>query len=144
MDDTRRTGSLYKATTVTEQHLVTLRRVPCGEPACREIAHHWMRCRRCRDVVARCGAHDAKLELQTKEHCPTMTTCRSCNAEIEWAEWAASGKSIPLDVGTKSDGNLAVVSGKVHPYTDADAKLGRERRRSHFASCPDSDRWRNR
>jgi hypothetical protein len=74
-----------------------------------------------------------------------MTTCRSCGAEIEWVE-TMSGKSMPLDVGEAPSearhGVFAVVAGKARTYTDADRKLARERRTSHFATCPDASDWR--
>lgn len=73
-----------------------------------------------------------------------MASCRSCDAAIEWAEWADSGKAIPLDVAPADNGNLAIVAGKVRRFTDEDAKLGRERRVSHFATCPDATGWRRR
>ena len=73
-----------------------------------------------------------------------MPACRSCGAPIEWAKWSDTGKPIPLDVGEVKNGNLAVVGERVHRYTDTDARLHRERRQSHFASCPDSDDWRRR
>ena len=71
-----------------------------------------------------------------------MANCRSCNADIEWAEWAESGKPVPLDVGAKPNGNLVVIGGKVRRYAPEDAKLARDRRVSHFATCPDRDQWR--
>ena len=73
-----------------------------------------------------------------------MANRRSCNADIEWAEWADSRKALPLDVGAKPNGTPALVSGKVHRYGPADEKLGRERRISHFATCPDAKDWRSR
>lgn len=72
-----------------------------------------------------------------------MANCRSCSAPIEWAEWADSGKAVPLDVDPAENGNLAVVAGKVHRFTADDARLGRERRVSHFATCPDAGKWRS-
>jgi len=71
-----------------------------------------------------------------------MASCRSCSASIEWATWANSGKAVPLDVGAVSNGNLAVVAGKVHTYTAEDERLGRDRRVSHFVTCPDRAEWR--
>ena len=73
-----------------------------------------------------------------------MATCRSCDAPIEWAEWADSGKPVPLDVGAVANGNLALVAGKVHRYSADDARLARDRRVSHFATCPDAKTWRSR
>lgn len=125
-----------------EEHLVLMRKVPCGAPGCPEVASRRQRCRRCWNVVARCGAHDQNLDQETKEHCSDMASCRSCNADIEWAEWEASGKAIPLDRAPDPKGNLVLVAGKVRMYKEEDAKLARERRVSHFATCPHRDDWR--
>jgi hypothetical protein len=76
-----------------------------------------------------------------------MASCRSCNADIEWAEWADSGRSIPLDVkpaAADAKNALAVIAGKVRRYTVEDARLGRDKRVSHFATCPDAKDWRSR
>ncbi len=71
-----------------------------------------------------------------------MASCRSCNAPIEWAEFEASGKPCPLDAEPVANGNLVLLKGKVRKYTDEDARLGRERRASHFATCKDATQWR--
>jgi hypothetical protein len=73
-----------------------------------------------------------------------MASCRSCTAPIEWAEWADSGKPVPLDPGVAANGNLALVAGKVHRYGPEDVRLARDRRVSHFATCPDAAQWRSR
>ena len=73
-----------------------------------------------------------------------MATCRSCGASMEWAEWADSGKAVPLDPGHVATGNLVVVNGKVRHFTAEDERLGRDRRISHFATCPDAPEWRKR
>lgn len=78
--------------------------------------------------------------------------CKSCSAEIEWAVWDRSGKSVPLDVTRDArgnrietpNGNLAVAAGKVHFYGPDDSKLARDRRASHFVTCPQSGQWRQR
>lgn len=71
-----------------------------------------------------------------------MASCRSCGASIEWAKWEASGKAVPLDVGSVANGNLALVGDKVHTFTAEDDRLGRDRRVSHFVTCPQRDEWR--
>jgi len=70
-----------------------------------------------------------------------MARCNSCGADIEWAT-TASGKSIPLDIEPAANGNLAFVNGRTHAYTAEDARLGRERRITHFVTCPQRDEWR--
>lgn len=80
-----------------------------------------------------------------------MANCKSCGAEIEWARHAKTGKMWPLDVTRDSrgnqietpGGNLAVMAGLVKTYEPADKKLARDRRTSHFATCPHAGQWRN-
>lgn len=36
----------------------------CGQPAC-----YFMRCRKCKGVVASCGGHNKSIEQTTQEHC---------------------------------------------------------------------------
>lgn len=78
-----------------------------------------------------------------------MAQCKSCDAEIEWCR-SQYGSPMPLDVTRDGrgniietpGGNLALVNGQAHAYTEADRKLARDRRRSHFATCPQGDKWR--
>lgn len=49
---------------------------------------------------------------------------------------------MPVDVGENPKGSLAVVAGKVHMFGPEDAKLHRERRISHFATCPNASEHR--
>jgi hypothetical protein len=70
-------------------------------------------------------------------------TCRSCGAEVEWATWD-SGKAMPVDIAPDPKGKLVVFAGKVRVATPDDDKLKRERRTSHFATCPNSDMHRKR
>jgi hypothetical protein len=48
-----------------------------------------------------------------------MATCRSCGHDIEWVTTEATGRPMPLDPGPD-----------------------RERRVSHFATCPQADQHR--
>ena len=73
-----------------------------------------------------------------------MATCRSCNAPIEWGTSDTTGKPIPLDLAPSPTGNLSIVNGRVRAYGSDDARVHRERRVSHFATCPDAADWRNR
>lgn len=71
-----------------------------------------------------------------------MKTCRSCNAEIEWAISHATGRPMPVDAKPTPNGNLVVIGGVARAFTDDDARVHRERRTSHFATCPDAQKWR--
>ena len=73
-----------------------------------------------------------------------MSACRSCGAPIEWATWAAGGKAVPLDRDPAPDGNLVLINGHVRHFMAEDERLARDRRKSHFATCPDAKDWRNR
>lgn len=76
--------------------------------------------------------------------------CKSCNAEIEWVKSEASGRPMPLDVTRDGrgnivetpNGNLAVAAGMAHPYGSDDKRLARDRRASHFVTCPQAGDWR--
>ena len=86
---------------------------------------------------------------------PSMSTCRSCRAPIEWA-LTEYGRKMPLDVGTYGDGRVVVVGRAnagltpivvtlgIDTLERADSLGGRELRRSHFQTCPDSSEHRRR
>lgn len=59
-----------------------------------------------------------------------MTLCKSCGAEIEFVV-TTGGKSIPLDVLPREDGNIKVEAGTAY-YMPA----GEGDRVTHFATCP--------
>jgi len=73
-----------------------------------------------------------------------QSKCRSCGAAIFWAKTRA-GKNVPIDAEPRADGNLRIrrvddlawiLSG------DDDSIAGFQRHVSHFATCPDSAKWR--
>ena len=64
--------------------------------------------------------------------------CRSCHARITWAE-TLKGKRMPFDgelVIVRMEGNP--IDGRVVEYLDTDITP------SHFATCPDAQKWRRR
>jgi hypothetical protein len=64
----------------------------------------------------------------TEEHERRITRCRSCHAKIIWFKTAA-GKNMPVDADTVEPG---------------DDELDLDRHQSHFASCPDANKFRKR
>lgn len=76
-----------------------------------------------------------------------MSKCRSCLAEIIWAK-TESGSLIPLDAEPNKPGaNMALIEGiaKVvnrgdlfEPVYSGNLYL------SHYATCPDREKWRQR
>ena len=56
-----------------------------------------------------------------------MSKCRSCGEEIVWLD-TDSGKKIPVDADTVFDKEATV--------------FDPEQMISHFATCPDADKWR--
>lgn len=54
-----------------------------------------------------------------------MSKCKSCNAEIIWLKTAA-GKNMPVDADTYH----------------GEEQFDREKHQSHFATCPDADKFR--
>jgi hypothetical protein len=84
-----------------------------------------------------------------------VSVCRSCGQPMEMGVTVRAGADMPLDLGTFDNGNIAIV-GRTHDgkplalvLQRADLDRARERgvldlRRSHFASCPDAEKWRQR
>lgn len=73
-----------------------------------------------------------------------MANCKSCGRSIEWATSETTGKWIPIDAEPTVDGNLVVVKGVARVFTPEDKRLCRDRRTSHFATCPDANDHRRR
>jgi hypothetical protein len=79
-----------------------------------------------------------------------VSACRSCGAPILWAE-TDGGKRAPLDLDPVPDGTFVIADRNRWgtprvAYVPADALLidDAPRYRSHYATCPDADRWRRR
>ncbi len=71
--------------------------------------------------------------------------CRSCGAPILWARTKGKDKPIPLDPAPTLDGNVYLLSDGTAVYVPGPATNdARLRYISHFATCPDRDRWRKR
>jgi hypothetical protein len=70
---------------------------------------------------------------------PMSSHCRSCGAEIEWAV-TPKGRRIPLDPGTRDDGNIQVDAWGTAWVVGA----WQGDRVSHFATCPHHDKHRRR
>lgn len=75
-----------------------------------------------------------------------MATCRSCDAEIEWAQTEKGNKKMPLDADPVDGGNLVVISHVAGEFGMVPVvryvKKGEGRRVSHFATCPNRDEHR--
>ena len=74
-----------------------------------------------------------------------MPRCSSCNAPLEWATSAATGKTMPIDAEPSSDGNVIVRDGQaVVLNREQLAVLPKDapRFKSHFATCPLAARHR--
>lgn len=70
-----------------------------------------------------------------------MTTCRSCGAEIFWAQ-TKGGKAMPLDVVPREDGNVKVIGGSAFVEGARQPLAPGARYVSHFATCPNSVKHR--
>lgn len=67
-----------------------------------------------------------------------MARCRSCGAEIVWAE-TSGGRYMPLDPEPRQDGNMIIENGRAIAAGPLDQG---ERFVAHFVSCPDAAAWR--
>jgi hypothetical protein len=83
-----------------------------------------------------------------------VSACRSCRAEIWWAETLA-GKRIPVDTEPAPDGNVVLLRGGrgeappvvlVMSQAQADTVIPDvgPRYMSHYATCPQAAEWRKR
>jgi hypothetical protein len=80
-----------------------------------------------------------------------MSHCRSCGAPIRWAK-TLNGKAIPLDAQPTSAGNIVLHdtgdpnAPKARVLAGADLfdarTAGAELWLSHYATCPDGQKWR--
>lgn len=64
-------------------------------------------------------------------------TCRSCGAEIEWVE-TVTGSKMPFDPPLRFVPQLEAA------VLDDVLELDRDATMSHFATCPDAEKWRAR
>jgi len=65
--------------------------------------------------------------------------CRSCGADVEWAEVVSSGKRMPFDppiVAVRTQGSILEGEGRVIEIVETTVTT------SHFASCPQAEQWR--
>lgn len=83
-----------------------------------------------------------------------ISRCRSCRAEIIWVVLAPKGRPHPVDAEPRSDGSIRIVDGPpagLWPHRALRAYVLPIEERgpldeplyvSHFATCPESARWR--
>lgn len=73
-----------------------------------------------------------------------MARCASCNAAVVWVVTEA-GKRMPVDAVPSDKGNLILRDGKaLHESKVPEAERPAERYTSHFATCPQGEKWRRR
>lgn len=74
--------------------------------------------------------------------------CRSCSAPVRWIRMTGTGKANPLDPAPADNGNVRILEdGRGEALSQRDAvaaqAAGVELYLSHFATCPQRERWRN-
>ena len=70
-----------------------------------------------------------------------MSTCKSCGAEITWAR-TENGKKIPLSVESAETRFILKSRGGATAGDTVKVAVSRPTYISHFADCPDADKWR--
>ena len=72
-----------------------------------------------------------------------MASCRSCGAEILWAE-TVNGKRIPLDAepAERPQGVFKLIERPGNPTPLATSAATEPVYLSHFVTCPNADEWR--
>jgi hypothetical protein len=74
--------------------------------------------------------------LQIFDDTRDKSTCRSCNAPIEWAQLRQSGRRMPFD------GDIVPVRSEVADDGRLVLVVDTSVTRSHFATCPHAAGWR--
>jgi hypothetical protein len=70
--------------------------------------------------------------------------CRSCSARIRWVR-TARDKLMPLDADPTSDGTIVLdAAGRAEVLAGQQTLDDRVRYTTHWATCPDAERWRRR
>lgn len=73
--------------------------------------------------------------------------CRSCSKPIIWAV-TRTGKDMPVTAEPRADGNVHLVNrAGMAPLAEVlgvAKRFAKTMRVSHFADCPQADRWRRR
>jgi hypothetical protein len=82
----------------------------------------------------------------------TIESCRSCRRAIIWAKNVVSGRLAPIDAAPSAAGNVHLTSRQGIPsyavlgppaIAAMSSTVQARLRTSHFASCPDANRWRS-
>ena len=74
----------------------------------------------------------------------TVVACRSCDARIIWAR-TTGDKAMPVNAEPSNDGNVELIRQGhrvIATVVTAATLFGPALRTSHFATCPEADRWR--
>ena len=72
-----------------------------------------------------------------------ISKCRSCEADIIWADtW--SNRRMPVNAAPDEGGTILLIERPGNPPMAKVMDIGArdDLRRSHFATCPQSDEWR--
>jgi hypothetical protein len=79
-----------------------------------------------------------------------MSTCRSCQAPVQWLENVTTGKRAPIDAEPVIDGNVEIdeAAGTYRVVTGREQDQAVAERRplhlNHFVTCPQSTAWKGR
>lgn len=78
-----------------------------------------------------------------------MSACRSCGKPVVWAKVQVTGSPIPLDPDPAPNGNIRLhTKPECEVLSQAQIKQAKQDGValyvSHFATCPEANRWRKR
>lgn len=84
---------------------------------------------------------------RTERDCREPVECRSCKALVLWVVWEHSKKRMPINVTPAPSGTVVVAFRKASNQMMANVyrepeHIGRNRYESHFATCPQNEKWR--
>lgn len=73
---------------------------------------------------------------------PKRSQCRGCKRPILWVRSAVTGRTMPLDADPITGGTFVIVHGQAR-LAGNQTSPAVNRYRSHFATCPEAERFRN-
>lgn len=79
-----------------------------------------------------------------------VSNCKACNAPIIWLINIETDRKMPVNLATSPDGSIALLSDEIHfrVLKSEARKMYKEQggvlHKSHFSTCPETARFRNR
>lgn len=71
----------------------------------------------------------------------TIQRCTACNARLVYLAHVRTGKIAPIEVDPSEDGNIVFDTDGRYRMLKKGEETTRARRKNHFSTCPDANRF---